>query len=295
MSIIPKAITRSISRSILKTKRNSPHIFFGLGVAGVIGGTVLACRATLKLDKTLSDIKEDVSQVKSMGEESEKRGTAYYKEDYHRDLSYVYTKGGLSIARLYGPAAVVGSVSIAMLTGSHVQMTRRNAALTAALGSIMKTFDQYRERVRENVGEEQEFDIYNNIKTEEVTDENGDTKKVKSFDRHDRLSAYARVFDDTNSNWQNNAELNRIFVECQENYYNDILKSRGYVFLNDVYDSLGVPRSSVGQLVGWVLNGDGDNYIDFGLDMKWNQDVTSGKQRDIVLDFNVDGVVYDKI
>ena len=60
---------------------------------------------------------------------------------------------------------------------------------------------------------------------------------------------------------------------------------------------LGIPRSQAGAVVGWVL-GEGDDYIDFGMfdgNNMATRDFVNGYERSILLDFNVDGVIYDLI
>jgi hypothetical protein len=115
----------------------------------------------------------------------------------------------------------------------------------------------------------------------------------------DGASIYARFFDPTSTSWSKEPEYNLIFVQCQQNYANDLLRARGHVFLNEVYDMLGIPRSQAGAVVGWILSQDRttDNYIDFGVfdDEKNARDFVNGYEGSILLDFNVDGVIFDKI
>ena len=63
-----QGITRTVATAALKTKKNSPHIFFGAGVAAVIGGTYLACRATLKPSEVVDETSDDIEEVKSLNE-----------------------------------------------------------------------------------------------------------------------------------------------------------------------------------------------------------------------------------
>jgi hypothetical protein len=88
-----------------------------------------------------------------------------------------------------------------------------------------------------------------------------------------------------------------MFLKTQQAYLNDILRIRGHVFLNEVYDALGLERTQAGALVGWISNNvDGDCYIDFGLfdgERPRVRDFVNGNERSILLDFNVDGVIYD--
>jgi hypothetical protein len=295
LKFVPNSVTRSIASSVLKAKVNSPHIFFVGGVIGIVGGTVLACRATLKVSETLEEFQDDISSVKALGESRKnEEGSEYDDGEYYRDLAYVYVKGTYNVAKLYGPAVVLGAISIAALTGSHVTLARRNTALTAALTTVTKAYDQYRKRVKAELGPEKELDIYHSVENKVVTLGDGSKEVVKIADPNS-WSPYARFFDEASPYWEKNAELNRLFVQCQQNYTNNLLQARGHVFLNEVYDMFGIERSQAGQVVGWVLGEEGDNYVDFGMFDAYNRDFVNGAERSILLDFNVDGVVFHKI
>jgi hypothetical protein len=288
MKLNKQAFTRSIGRKVLAAKRNSPHIFFVGGVAGVVGSAFLACRATLQLEDKLDGIKSDLDAVKKI-----KENTADDVDVSIKYLTYVSVKSVGVIGRLYGPSIVLGAVSIGALAGSHVQLTRRNTALTATLALVTKAFDDYRLRVQDEVGKEKELDIYRAIKIESV-EIDGKKQLVKVSDPNGR-SPYSRIFDEFSRNWVKDAETNRIFLECQQNYMNHLLRARGYVFLNDVYDSLGLDRSRAGQLVGWMADDAGDGFIDFGMYEAYNERFIKGHERSVILDFNVDGTIQDKI
>lgn len=286
MKFVPHSVTRAVARKALTAKKNSPHIFFGIGVVGVIGSTIMACRATLKVEEIIDEGKADVEAVK-------KAGPYPNEQMYYRDLACVYSRTGARLGRLYGPAALVGVASIAALTGSHVQLTRRNSALTFTLAAVSKAYDEYRVRVREEIGEKRELDIYQGTRTEK-REIDGKKQDVEVRDSQG-FSPYARLFDEASPNWQKNAELNRIFIQCQQNYANYRLQANGHVFLNEVYDAIGLERSQAGAVVGWVIGGEGDDFIDFGIDEVRNAAFVNGLERNVWLDFNVDGVVYDKI
>lgn len=297
MKLVPTSISRNIARTILTTKKNSPHIFFASGVIGMIGSTVLACRATLKLETTIDEIKHDVDSVKERNDIAESGNSianGYSERDYHKDLGYVGAKGVLKLGRLYAPSLIVGSISVIALTGSHVQLSRRNAALSTTLALLTKQFEQYRGRVQKELGEERELELYRCMEDVEYEDEKG-KKQVAKVVNPNGLSIYARCFDQTSKEWQKSAELNHIFLQAQQNYFNHRLTAYGHVFLNEIYDNLGFERSQAGQVVGWVKNGDGDDYIDFGLFEARNRLFINNLEPCVWLDFNVDGVVYDKI
>lgn len=283
MSIKSK-ITRFSGSQKLRVKESSPHILFGIGLAGTVASTVLACRATLKLEAKLAEAQDEINEV----------GESFHKGLTDRkDLAYVYGKHVCSIGRLYAPAVAVGVVSISCLTGSHVQLTRRNTALTAAYTGLHTAFNEYRARVRKALGEENERDLYFDTQIENTTDENGKKITVKTLNPNN-MSIYAKCFDEFNPEWKKNAEFNKIFIKCQQEFANQRLQVVGHIFLNEVYDSLGFERTQAGQVVGWYLNDEGDNFVDFGLFEAHNHPFMNGQERSIWLDFNVDGVITTK-
>lgn len=292
MKFVPNAVSRKVARQILVGRKHSPTILFGVGVVGVVATTVLASKSTLKLEEVLLEIEDDVNKARHL-----KHGS-YSEEDRKKDLAVIYTKGALRIGRLYAPAVVVGVVSITALTSSHRILTKRNAALTAAYATLDKAFDEYRRRVIESVGEEEEFRIRTAAQKETVVGEDGKKETVLAACDLD-ASPYARFFDETCPSWKPTPEYNKFFLIAQQNYWNNMLTARGHVFLNEVYESLGFDHSQQGAVVGWTLDpNEGDGYIDFGF-MDGRKDkarqFVNGIEGAIFLDFNVDGVIFDKI
>jgi len=290
VKLIPDGITSKIAREILVAKKNSPGIFFAAGIVGVLGGTVLACRATMKMGPVADELENDIKQIKEVKELYEQDSEAKYNDtDYGKDMAYAFGKAAVRTAKLYGPAIAVGIGGIALLTGSHVILVRRNAALTATVGVLAKAYDDYRARVRAEYGDEADADFALGVtEMEEVTLDDGTKAILKKF-KHGHWSPYAQSFDPSNRNWERNEEYVRMFIDAQQTWANHRLRAYGHVFLNEVYDMLGMPRTPTGQLVGWVKD-HGDNYIEFKLYPY--QDRESGS---IVIDFNVDGQVYDLI
>jgi hypothetical protein len=89
-----------------------------------------------------------------------------------------------------------------------------------------------------------------------------------------------------------------LFLKSVQNHMNDMLHVRGHVLLNDVYDRLGIDRTPEGALVGWLMGGVGDNYVDFNIydfQSAAKRDFVNGIEPSILLDFNVDGVIYEHI
>jgi hypothetical protein len=176
--------------------------------------------------------------------------------------------------------------------------------MIAAYKAVEQSFSDYRKRVVAEFGEEKDRLLKNGIKQSKVKvtelDEKGKTKTVEetieSADPND-ISQYARFFDESSINWTKTAEYNMMFLTTQQNFANDLLHSRGHIFLNEVYDMLGIPRSQAGAVVGWV-KGHGDDFVDFGIYDRESgkaRDFVNGYERSILLDFNVAGVIYDLI
>lgn len=281
LKIIPPSLAKVGTRALLKAQKNSPHILFGAGVAGVIGGAVLACRATLKLDTALDTFTTEIAHHRQHSEP--------------KKLAQVYVTNSVKVAKLYAPAVIVGGVGVACLTGSHIQLVKRNSALTVAYAGLARAYEEYRGRVRNEVGTDKELELFHGAEVETVSiGEDGAKIEMVKVDPN-KLSIYSRIFDETNKEYKKDAELNRIFIEAQQHYFNHVLQTRGHVFLNEVYENLGFEHSSPGSIVGWVINQDGDNYIDFGMYKAHSARFINGDERAIILDFNVDGVIWNLI
>lgn len=304
MKFIPKVVSVKFGRQLLHLQKSSPQVMFVGGVAAGLGATVLACRSTLKL----SDVLLEAEELKFKAEQLHAAGGAtdpvieYTDKKYAKDLTVIKVKTILNVTKLYAPAAGLAMISVALLTGSHITLNRRNASLSAAYAATDQAFNQYRDRVREQLGEEADRDLRYGTREDKETVEGDDGKKkvVKITRVGDaQPSQYARFFDELCPDFKRNPEYNMIFLKAQQNYANDMLQARGHVFLNEVYDALGLPRSGAGAAVGWVHGKGGDDYVDFGIfDDKTNdrvRDFVNGREDAILLDFNVDGVIWNQI
>lgn len=292
MNLVPTAVTRTIARRGLLVRRNAPEVLFVAGVIGSIGSTVLACRATLKVSDVLSETQSDLEIAHSIPEEE------YVKtgESRQKDLMLIRGKAAGKIVGLYTPAILLGAASVGCLTKSHNILQERNLAITAAYAAVDKAFNQYRERVVEKYGEEEDRELRFPLQ-EGLSTDTGETLELAVLSDAHEESMYARFFDEENRNWNTGDEYNLLFLKCQQNWANDKLRSRGHVFLNEVYDCVGLSRTAAGAVVGWVLNDGGDNYIDFGIFDEHGAFLTgiNGRNGSILLDFNVDGVIWNKI
>lgn len=307
MNSIMTTLTRSLSRSGLKLKKHSPEILLVAGIVGAVTSAVMACKATLKANDIVEESKTQIDTIHEVSENPE-MAEKYSEEDKKKDLAIVYTQTAVKFIKLYGPSVLLGVASLGCMVGSNRILNKRNVALAAAYATVDKGFKEYRGRVIERFGKELDKELRYNIKAQEfekvTVDDNGnETVTTETVDVADpnHYSPYAIIFDDGNTGWDKDPELTKFFLIQQQNYANDLLKSRGHLFLNEVYDMLGAKRTKAGAQVGWVYdekNASGDNFVDFGIFDINNpkaRDFVNGYERVIILDFNVDGVILDLI
>lgn len=307
MSNISTKAASFVKKTGFQLRQYSPEILVVAGVIGTVVSAVMAYKATTKVNDILEQHKEDVEKIHTVAKD-EKYADEYTESDMKKDLTIVYAQTALKFAKLYGPAVLLGGLSITGILTSNNILRKRNIAIATAYAALDKSFKGYRERLTERYGETVDRELKYGIKAqkieETVVDENGKTKKTKTIVpvvENEKNSVYARFFDETNPNWEKNPDYNLMFLRAQENYANQRLRADGYLFLNDVYESLGIPKCSIGQVVGWIYDPEDQNadcHVSFGIYDLYravNRDFVNGFEPAILLDFNVDGVMWDKI
>lgn len=311
LSNLQHNVVRGINRTALLTKKYSPEILLGAGLIGVVASAVLAAKATLKVNEVVIEAKETIYKINLAGERGRLIGKSnndqvYSKEDHDKDLAVAYVQTGLKFAKLYGPSVGLGVLSMASILASHGIMKRREVGLIAGYNLFAESFAAYRKRVVEELGPETDKNYRHGIYETEFTDkevgEDGSVtktkKKQKNMAGNRKVSGFAKFFDEYSTQYQKNAEQNLYFLRLQQNHANDMLRVRGHVYLNEVYDMLGLPRTREGGIYGWLMANDGSTFIDFGI---YNIDNPSGRafvngyEKAILLDFNITGIIWDQI
>lgn len=300
MNNIVKSASNALSKTKFQLQKHQPEIMVIGGVIGGVVAAVMACKATTKASEVLAESKDHIEQINTVTNDPDVTDDVYSEEDRKRDLAIVHVQTAGNLVKLYAPAVILGGLSIASILGGHNILQKRNMALAAAYTTLNTTFKDYRDRVIDRFGKDVEYQIRHNLKAKEVTEkvedpETGKTKKVKKTvlvkgdDEHER--GYARLFDAACDNWNNDAMMNRTFLSGAQNWFNDLLHARGYVFLSEVYRYLHFRETAECRVVGWTLDGNGDGYVDFGFDQ--DDMFMSGYNKDVWLDFNVDGPILD--
>lgn len=294
--------TNALGRTVLLGRKYAPEILLGVGLTGAITAAVLACKASTKAELLYKQAKVNIDRIHEAKEKYPL--TVYSEQDYKQDLITSYTQSTVEFVKLYGPAVTLGIASIALILASHGMMSKRNASLIAAYKLIDDSFSKYRARVKAEFGEEKErkfrFNLVDEVNKKKPKKGEEKTEELKAKIESDlfELSEYAKWFDENSPQWQKDNTHNMFFLQAQQTFANHLLQSRGHVFLNEIYDSLGFPRTKAGAIVGWIKD-HGDNRIDFNMyspSSDVNRDFVNGyNQRRVLLDFNVDGIIYDMI
>ncbi len=285
-------------RGVRTLRKHAPEICVYGGVAGVIVAGVMACKATRKLDEVLDAHRDRVDEVHQKCDETEVK----------RELTKAYGKTGVMLIRLYAPSAGVAALSIGGILGGHHILQQRCVALATAYATLDAGFKQYRTRVQERFGEETEAEIrcgghQEKIEIAEV-DENGKEKKVKktvTVVGDDEPSDYAIYFVKGEAmGAEGNMDYDMMFLRSQEKMADTILQAREGLFLNEVYDALGAPRTKAGQVVGWIRDKDdpdgGDGHVHFIIREVYRKraDDPSQYEKVLMVDFNVDGEIIER-
>lgn len=307
------SVTRAFHTAGFKIKKHSPEILIVTGIIGVVTSTVMACKATTKLNDVVSKGKEAINDVHDKTADVEAgiiSAEVYTPEIQRKELALAYGRTGYEIVKLYAPAVTVGVLSLTAIVGSNKILHKRNVALASAYAATEKLFKEYRGRVVDRFGKEIDRELRYNIKTREIEEitanedgsESTQKKTIKVVDGplHDEFS---RFFDEYNPNWVKSADKNKFFLMQVERFANEKLQEQGYLFLNEVLEALGFDIIPAGQVVGWTYgkgNPDSEGYVSFGIfdDVYTNSSkaaFVNGYEKSILLDFNHEGNILEYI
>jgi len=300
-----KAILGTMSYAI---KKRSPEILLGVGIVGVIGSTVLACKAALKAEEILDEVAEKAAKIDETVALAEKGMVEYTPSDEKQDRKVLMLSTAGKFVRLYGPAVTLMGASIGCILGAHHIMKKRNVALMAAYKVLEEAFGKYRKRVVKELGEDADNKfLYGQEEIEGVErkyiDKDGNEHDLIAVSNE--LSGFSRFFEadrpDQLGGWAGSTQWSKVhdynidFLNSKMEHFNQKLLVKGFVTINEVYDELGFPKTEAGMICGWRYKSDrGDGYISFqprGIDGNW---AFGRNGESIILDFNIDGVIFDQ-
>lgn len=283
----------------LNLKKAAPDIMFVGGIVLSAASVVMFCKKSKKGTPVAEQYVENLEEL------SEDRDDGIYdNREYRHAVIKETAKTAVELGKIYWIPTLMWSASTGLIIGSHCMLKDRNAALTAiatGLGVELKTLHQ---RIIERYGEEVDRELKYGTETKEIETKSIDKETGEEIVNKSTVpvtrglgghSLYARYFDDSCAGWVNNAEYNLEYLKAREAEANNRLRKDGYLFLNDVYEMLGMKKTKAGQYVGWSLNSPfGDGYVSFGIyndACQGNRDFINGYQTVALLDFNVDGVI----
>lgn len=322
---IGKIVKNSAKYAGAFISKNSPTILTIIGATGIVTAAVIACKSTVKKNDILEPINDEIVNEKELYESDNEHSEEEAKL-YRKTIFDLYLKKGKEIVKLYAPSVIIGVASIGCFCASNHILNKRYSACIAACTTTERLFSDYRKRVVEDLGKEADKKYRYGIKTVEeevpVLDKKGnpkldkdgnpktEKKTTKYVDRNKIDYDFSALFDEiTTKQWDPNYEYNLYYLRNMQQHANELLKSRGYLFLNEIKQLLGLKIDEAGQDVGWIYikdNPNGDNYVDFGLDevVVINQitgytstpaEHMSPENNAVLLTFNCDGYIKDKI
>lgn len=287
------SIFHNVARVVVK---HAPTILTATGTVGLVGTAVLASRATL----TYKELIADEVMVITDGPNLMKRNEHYTEDEFCKDRIVCYSRIVTKTVKHYAPTIALGVASIAAFWWSHSIQSKRIAGLAAAYAALDTSYRKYKKSVASVIGEESMKKVEEKILDDVVfTDEPFEYDKMAESVIPE-YSPYARIIDETSSVWDPSDDITELNIHSQLRYMNDLLRTRGYLFLSDVYDALGIPRTPASQVVGWLWKkGDGDHYVSFG-DIEGHRirfwdDSRRREVANYLLDFNVDGEIVNEI
>lgn len=262
-------IISKLGRVIVK---NAPKICIAIGSAGVVAGTVVACKETYA--KT---------------EEIEEAVTEFKEKDYIPAVK--------RFAKIYWPSALITGGSLFIIIGGHKILSKRYAGLVLAYEGLNASYKDYRSYISENYGENIDFAARHHIDGMALDADNDVVIAPEDIFIPDRdLSGYSVFFGNDYSLCidSDDPEEALSFLKGQEEWANAVLQERGYIFLQEIYDGLGLVDKYAPDGLGWC-SGIGDDYVDFGIFNVRNGRAVNGSEPVFLLDFNYDGYILPYI
>ena len=302
MKINKELVTNKLNKLAIKASKKAPTVLIIGGVCGVAVSTVLACKATLKVNDILEEAKQNIDNVHKALEDDSISEEQYSKADSVKDL-------GIKLAKLYGPAVLIGTASLVSIVYSHNLLKKRNASLVAAYTMLDASYKQYRKGVKEVFGADVDKGLELGIvRKNENFKEKENAEKPYVIDhallKENVSDEYKIIFDEGDRGWENDHFYNMCHLEAKQAYATILLTNRGYLFLNEVYDLIGHEKTKQGQLIGWFYDPNDptkQNHVSFGLEefRKYYEMAVRDEAADhpagIILHFNPDGFILDLI
>ncbi len=323
---LPKAakLSSKVGRVGAILSKYKPEILLVGGIGATITGTILACKAYKESQNIIEYHKENIKDENKYYEEQKDtmdpdfefspETLKDFKKRHGRIVFEIYKDTGIELAKIYAPAVSTYTFGVFCICAGFGIMRQRYVTTMAAYGVLEKAFDKYRGRIKTLLGEDMEKAIYNGEKVEmDIYNDKGKkvgTNVVESEENALELAPYAVYWDrSTSASYRENREYAHTFLYGIEKNMNELLLSKGHLTLNEVYNALGLEETATGAICGWLITEDypsetdWDNVVKFDIKEEcytdWEEGMASIRTgRNPVqyrIDFNCDGIIWDKI
>lgn len=182
-----------------------------------------------------------VSAVKATKEATER--IRYDSRLNHDGDSYAYTKAEAvkSAWRCYIPTVMLGASTLVCIFGANALNKKQQAAITSAYMLLNNTYKEFLKN-----------------------DTDGSVRKAIAEDKADSIDISPRGEKTLFYEFNHGEFFERDMAELlsAEYQFNKQFISRGHACLNDFYELIGLPKSQVGETLGWT-DRDGIPWIDF--------------------------------
>ena len=284
LNMLAENIVKTACKAKIMAMAKSPEILLAGGIASIVGGTVVAIVKTSEADDAMDEFNRNIDRIKETIEAANKKDNPeqfYPVEQQQKDYRFIYGHMIMTMAKIYLPVIILETFGIFMICKSHSILNKRNASLAAAYASLMSSFNEYRKRVRDKYGDEEEQRIYygyqENTTLEKITSENGITSEAEKKEvTYNPLSPFSiLISQDTSDLWDKDPYITWSNLKIKQRELNDILwckkfsnPKKAFITFNEVAKTLGVEERP--EWATFVIYRDEKNpdKINFGLDNK---------------------------
>lgn len=236
-----EGLKRTIKSAGRVLTKYSPGILTGIGIAGMIGATFMAVKATPKA-LYLIEIKKEEAEVE--------------------ELTPVETIK--TCWKCYIPATLTTVVSAACLIGASTVSAKRNAALATAYSISEAALREYQEKVVEVVGEKKEKVVRDAVAKDQIERDPVTKSEVVIIDSNSNTLCYeplsGRYFKSTID------KIKKAEIKLDRQMIQEM-----YVSLNDFYWEIGLDGTDLGDQMGWNLS---KGYMDLSFSSQLADDGT---------------------
>jgi hypothetical protein len=316
--ILP-AMKSAAGTGTLMAKKHAPELLILAGITG-FGVTIFeTVKATNKTNEIVEDRETTLRTIDDMRTECTE--SEYSEASYVRDIKNANGHAKWAIIRAWLPVATLGTTSVIFVLSGYRILNGRYVATAAAYKVLEGSFDRYRGNVIERFGKDTDWEMLHSIKAEELAkarEEQQQNREIDADNKHKKIgkkrkkTAYANIynciFDEYSDHWQRYWTPDQVmyYLRAKEKEMNELVMLRGFAFVNEAYDKLGVEWTAEGQVTGWLRpkhlgTKPMQKIVDFGLDDMPEEElrrILSTRRNDeirVPIQMNPHGLIYNMI